>query len=78
VSFTGRLEPLEGRALLSGTWTALTNPMPAYTPDGTETMILLSDGTVMFQGGGGGDLGSDGRQWYYLDRQSGSSVMPGN
>jgi hypothetical protein len=29
-----------------GTWTALTNP----APDGTGTMLLLTDGTVMVQG----------------------------
>jgi hypothetical protein len=26
----------------------------------------------------GGNVGSDGRQWYYLDRESGSSVMSSN
>jgi hypothetical protein len=52
-----QLETLESRELLSaalapppasGTWTALTNP----APDGAGTMMLLSDGTVMVQGGG--------------------------
>ena len=31
-------ESLETRTLLTGTWTQLTYPMPAHTPDGSETM----------------------------------------
>jgi len=42
------IEALEPRRLLTGTWTALTNPAPS----GSGTMLLLSDGTVMVQGGG--------------------------
>ena len=43
-----RLESLEARDLLTGTWTPLTN----LAPSTTGTMLLLSDGTVMVQGGG--------------------------
>src|SRR5437667_1390919 len=45
-------EMLEPRRMLAGLWTRQTNSPPAHTPDGTETMLLLSDGTVMVQGGG--------------------------
>ncbi len=50
--FRGRLqlELFESRDLLSGVWTQLTNLAPSDT--GTSTMLLLSDGTVMVQGGG--------------------------
>jgi hypothetical protein len=58
--FAAEVEQLEARAMLSavhasaapatpGTWTPLTNLAP--TP-GTGTMMLLSDGRVMVQGGG--------------------------
>ncbi len=40
---------LPGRASAEGTWTALANTAPG----GVETMLLLSDGTVMAQNGGG-------------------------
>ncbi len=43
-----RLESLETRDLLTGTWTPLAN----LAPSTTGTMLLLSDGTVMVQGGG--------------------------
>ncbi len=36
-----KLEQLETRTLLSGTWDTLTNPAPS----GTGTMMLLSDGS---------------------------------
>jgi hypothetical protein len=64
----GRLESLEDRRLLSGTWTDLANPVPAHTPDGTETMLLLSDGTVMVQGGGGGTTAANkaSSNWFKL------------
>jgi hypothetical protein len=63
-----QLESLEDRRLLSGTWAALANPMPAHTPDGTETMLLLSDGTVMVQGGGGGTTAANAASsnWFKL------------
>jgi hypothetical protein len=55
-----RVEPLENRDLPSGNvWTPLVNPAPA--PLGT--MLLLSDGTVMVQGGGGNTISKD---WYRL------------
>src|SRR5260370_37067799 len=41
---------LESRELLAGVWTQLSNLAPSET--GTSTMMLLSDGTVMVQGGG--------------------------
>src|SRR6516165_8441065 len=42
------VEALEGRVLLSGTWSALAHTAPG----GVGTMLLLSDGTVMAQNGG--------------------------
>ena len=49
------LEALEARDLPAGTWTQLTNLAPAPagdTGDNLGTMLLLTDGTVMVQGGG--------------------------
>jgi hypothetical protein len=56
-----RLELLETRDLLSGVWTPLTNLAPS--PDGMGTMTLLSDGTIMVQGGGSNDAVN---AWYQL------------
>jgi hypothetical protein len=42
------VEQLETRTLLTGTWTTLSN----LAPSNTGTMMLLSDGSVMVQGGG--------------------------
>jgi hypothetical protein len=44
------VETLEARTVPTGTWTALTRQIP--DAGGTGTMLLLSDGTVMAQGGG--------------------------
>jgi hypothetical protein len=44
------LEHLEERAVPTGTWTSLANPFPL---NGADTMMLLSDGTVMVHGGAG-------------------------
>ncbi len=44
------LEPLEDRRLMAGTWTPLTNLVPAGA--GAGEMMLLSDGTVMVQSNG--------------------------
>ena len=49
------VEQLESRTLFTGTFTALTNLAPA----GIGTMYLMTDGTVMAQGGGG-------TSWYRL------------
>jgi hypothetical protein len=53
------LEGLEPRIALSGTWTRLRN----LAPEGIGEMMLLSDGTVMAQGGGGAFVSSN---WYRL------------
>jgi len=42
-------ELLEARRLLTGTWAPLTNAVPSAA--GAQTMLLLSDGTVMAQAG---------------------------
>jgi hypothetical protein len=62
-----RLEVLEERNLLSGVWTNLAN----LAPNTTGTMMLLSDGTVMVQGGG--TTGS----WYQLTPDSSGSYVNG-
>lgn len=49
-----RLEPLERRDVPAGTWTAFTN----LAPSGIGTMMLLSDGFFIGQGGG--------NNWYKL------------
>jgi hypothetical protein len=54
------VERLEDRTLLSGTWATLANAVPS--PNGTGTMMLLSNGDVMVQGGG--DNASNA--WYLL------------
>jgi len=46
------LERLEARTLLSaspGTWAAVANQIP--NANGAQIMLLLSDGTIMVQGG---------------------------
>ena len=57
---------LPGRAAAEGTWTALAN----LAPGGVETMLLLSDGTVMAQNGGG-------TAWYRLTPDSTGSYVNG-
>ncbi len=61
-----KLEQLESRNLLSGTWTGLTNPLGE-----SGTMILLTDGTVMVQGGGVTNA------WYKLTPDSSGSYING-
>jgi hypothetical protein len=50
---------LPWQAAAEGTWIALQN----QSPEGIGTMLLLSDGTVMAQGGGGGFASAN---WYRL------------
>jgi hypothetical protein len=61
------LEALEGRVLLTGTWTKLTN----LAPESIGTMLLLSDGTVMAQGGGIANT------WHKLTPTSSGSYVDG-
>src|SRR5882757_2159419 len=64
------VEPLEGRTLLASNWTALTNLAPARI----GTMMLLTDGTVMAQGGGGGFVTNT---WFRLTPDSTGSYANG-
>jgi hypothetical protein len=64
-----QLEVLEARDLPAGTWTALANQAPS--PDGTGTMMLLTDGTVMVQGGG------IDPSWYRLTPDASGSYVNG-
>ena len=54
-------ESLETRMMLSsdGTWTPLANTVPSY--DGAQSMVLLTNGSVLVHGGGDSDSSS-----YYL------------
>ena len=61
------LEPLESRTMLTGSWTSLAHGAPG----GTGTMMLLSDGTVMAQGGGTTNT------WYRLSPDSSGSYVNG-
>jgi hypothetical protein len=63
------VENLESRIALSkaGTWTELLNPMPG-SGSGSGEMLLLSDGSVMVQGGGAGGLAF--KDWYRLTPDS--------
>src|ERR1041385_5512943 len=69
------LEALEHRSLLSvsplpqpGSWTPVTNLVPDHNSAGT--MMLLSDGTVMVQGGASAS-------WYQLTPDSTGSYVNG-
>src|SRR5438067_714934 len=62
-----QVESLESRALLAGTWTALVHGAPASI----GTMELLSDGTVMAQGGG------VSKNWYKLTPDATGSYVNG-
>jgi hypothetical protein len=66
------LEDLEPRIALSGTWTPLVNPAPGAI----GTMMLLSDGTVMAQGGGG-DHVPPTNAWYRLTPSTSGSYANG-
>jgi hypothetical protein len=63
-----QLESLEKRELLTGTWT----PLASSPPDNTGTMLLLTDGTVMVQGG------SVSKHWYKLTPNSSGSYINGS
>jgi hypothetical protein len=76
-----QLGTLEDRVVPTGTWTQLTNPIPSHSPDGSETMLLLTDGTVLAQGGGGATGGvndnSASLQWFKLTPDSDGSYVGG-
>lgn len=63
------LESLEPRLALTGTWTALTHTAPASINN--SAMMLLSDGTVMVQGG-------SNNNWYKLAPDATGSYVNGN
>ncbi len=66
------VECLEDRTLLTGgTWTPLTNLAPDTS--GIQTMMLLSDGTIMAQGGSD----SASKNWYSLTPDSSGSYVNG-
>jgi Ca2+-binding RTX toxin-like protein len=65
------VEALEARRLLAGTWSALAHLSP--DPNGSDTMLLLSDGTVMVQGG----YDSASTAWYRLTPDSSGSYVNG-
>src|SRR5947209_9420402 len=66
-----QVESLEQRAVPAGTWTLLTNVLPSL--DGAQTMMLLSDGTVMAHGGSGRASSA----WYRLSPDSSGSYIKG-
>ena len=66
------VEVLEARTLPAGTWTALANLAPSSS--GLGTMMLLSDGTVMVQGGGSAAAVST---WYQLTPDGSGSYVNG-
>jgi hypothetical protein len=63
-----RVEPLESRDLLTGSWT----PLAHAAPDSIGVMLLLSDGTVMAV-----DTGPsvDHNMWYRLTPASSGSYV---
>jgi hypothetical protein len=68
------VEQLETRIAMSGTWTPLSNLMPD-SGSGTGNMMLLSNGTVMVQGGGAAN--ADNANWYLLTPDSHGSYVDG-
>ncbi|MDR3633479.1 MAG: Ig-like domain-containing protein, partial [Isosphaeraceae bacterium] len=64
------LEPLEERQLLAGTWTDLTNAAPAAS-SGIGTMMLLTDGEVIAEGGGVNNA------WFKLTPDAAGSYVDG-
>jgi hypothetical protein len=70
------IEQLEVRVTLSGTgtWTPLANLMPG-SGSGTGNMMLLSNGTVMIQGGG--DSVTNNAKWYALTPDSQGNYVDG-
>lgn len=74
-SFLPQLEELEPLVLLSGTWTPLSSPAP--DPGGIGTTMLLSNGDVMAQGGGGTG-NSPSNAWYQLTPNSSGSYAGGS
>jgi hypothetical protein len=64
------LEHLEERAVLTGTWATLTNPLPTLAG---QTMILLSEGTVMLPVGGN----TTSSTWYQLTPDPTGSYVNG-
>jgi hypothetical protein len=72
IDWRPRFEELEGRTLPSASWQSLLNNAPS--PDGTGTMILLSDGTVMVQGGGSNGASAN---WYKLTPDAHGNYVKG-
>ena len=68
-----RLESLEPRQLLTGTWQTLAPTNPSAGPTGEQAMNLLSDGTVMVQSG----QGSASATWYKLSPSASGSYVNG-
>jgi hypothetical protein len=66
-----RVEQLEERAVPTGTWATLANPLPIS--DGAKTMMLLSDGAVIALGGGS----NTGSVWYKLTPDFNGSYIQG-
>lgn len=69
-SFRPFLDTLEDRLVPAGVWSQLTNLAP-LSSGGIGTMELLSDGTVMAQGGG------VSKDWYRLKPDSNGSYVNG-
>jgi hypothetical protein len=73
--FRPQVEPLEQRTMLAvtpGTWQSVATPIP--DPGGAQTMMLLSDGSVMVQGG----ADSASKDWYQLTPDSTGSYVNGS
>ncbi len=66
------LDSLESRVLLNGDWTVIAHRLPHG--DGAQTMMLLSDGTVMVHGGSG----NASRNFYELTPNAQGSYVHGS
>jgi hypothetical protein len=72
--FHPRLESLESRVLLTGTWATLTNPSPSFS--GLGNMELMTDGTVLVQGGQFDGSGTS-NIWYKLTPDANGNYTDG-
>jgi hypothetical protein len=73
------VEPLEARTLLDGTFTQLPIAGSQAPVAGVGTMLLMTDGTVMVQGGGQENGGPGGvtDEWYRLTPSATGSYLNG-
>src|SRR5205823_2263124 len=77
--YVPRIECLEVRTVMNGTWQTLLTTNPAGAPPlGTQTFMLLSDGTVMEAGFTNGGNATGSTDWFTLKPDQTGSYVTGN